>query len=89
MLPPHAGFDLPAVQWTRRRNLLRVIDQLVGEGLGSWPALAHTLCNMRGEELRAATREGRITDALAREIEWAMQRPLGWLDATEHEALER
>lgn len=89
MLLPGAVFDLPAVQWTRRRNLLRVIDQLVGEGLGSWAAMAHTLCNMRGDELRAVTREGRITDALAREIEWAMQRPRGWLDATEHEPLDR
>lgn len=89
MLSPLSPLPIPTVQWVRRRNLLRLIDQLVGEGLGTWPAMAHTLCNLSGPALRAATRDGRISDALAREMEWAMQRPAGWMDVPSHEPLER
>jgi hypothetical protein len=76
------------VQTRRRANLHHLIRSLDREGIQSWSAQAAILANMTGSELRAVMEGGTISDALAREIEWSMHRPEGWLDRQPEDVLD-
>lgn len=68
-----------AIQVIRRRNLRRLVAELRAEGITAWKGLAVALGIDPGvlDDIRTG---GPISDATAREIEWAMQRPARWLD---------
>ena len=78
----------PALQTQRRANLRHLIEALDHEGVQSWAAQADILAGMTGPALRAVMEGGPVSNALAREIEWAMQRPSGWLDRVPEDTLD-
>lgn len=67
------------VQENRRENLARVLNELGGHELSTLIATARLLGVTRLVLHEALAGLG-LGDAEAREIEWAMNRPLGWLD---------
>jgi hypothetical protein len=69
------------IQVIRRRNLRRLIAELRGDGVSQWKALAISL-GIEPAVLDDIRTGGPISDTVAREIEWAMQRPARWLDRT-------
>lgn len=77
-----------ALQTRRRANLRHLIQALEREGIQSWALQAGILGDISGPELQAIMADGTITDAFAREVEWAMQRPSGWLDRQPEDALD-
>jgi hypothetical protein len=81
------GLD-PALQTRRRANLRHLIEALDREGVQSWAAQAGILADMSGPALRAVMEGGPVSNALAREIEWAMHRPNGWLDRRPEDTLD-
>lgn len=78
----------PSLQTRRRANLRHLIRTLEGEGIQSWAAQAEILATMTGPQLQALIEGAPISDALAREIKWAMQRPNGWLDRQPQDMLD-
>jgi hypothetical protein len=77
-----------ALQTRRRANLRHLIQSLDDEGIQSWSVQAGIFANMTGSELQELMDGGTISDDLAREIEWAMHRPEGWLDRHPEDALD-
>jgi hypothetical protein len=77
-----------ALQTRRRANLRHLIQSLNDEGIQSWSAQAAIFANMTGPQLQALMEGDPISDALAREIEWAMHRPSGWLDRPPEDTLD-
>lgn len=77
-----------ALQTRRRGNLRHLIQSLEGEGIQSWSAQAAIFANMTGPRLQALMEGDTISDSLAREIEWSMHRPRGWLDCRPEDALD-
>ncbi|UPG88256.1 hypothetical protein L2Y96_12585 [Luteibacter aegosomaticola] len=75
-------------QTRRRANLRHLIDLLIGEGFTSAAAQGGILGNLTGEALREILAGAEISDALAREVEWSMSRPEGWLDEKRQSALD-
>lgn len=74
-----AGHLPDSVQLNRRGNLRVLLRELEGDGLESTLLAEHVLGLPTGTV--SGLRNGvDITDAMAREIEWAMNRPAGWLD---------
>lgn len=56
-----------------------LIQSLDNEGIQSWSAQAAIFANMTGPQLQTLMEGDPISNALAREIEWAMHRPSCWL----------
>jgi hypothetical protein len=77
-----------ALQTRRRANLRHLLQSLDREGVQSWPAQAAIFANMTGPELRTVMEGAQISDGLAREIEWSMHRPDGWLDRQPEDMLD-
>jgi hypothetical protein len=69
-----------ARQTRRRANLRHLIQLLESEGIESPSVQAGILANLTALQLQGLLEGGAIPDALAREIEWAMHRPDGWMD---------
>lgn len=78
-----------AIQHQRHQNLQRLLAQLEREGVRSAAALGELLSIGSERDLKALTDGGYIADLLAREIEWALHRPLGWMDRTHDGPLEQ
>jgi hypothetical protein len=70
----------PALQAIRRSNLRLLMAELSTEGVDAWDASGKLLAGISGVQLRALMRSAVIDDAMAREMEWSMQRPVGWMD---------
>jgi len=54
----------------------------------SWRALGKVLGGISGNDLKAMVTGEPITDKVAREMEWAMHRPAGWMDGRHASALD-
>ena len=67
------------VQANRRANLRRIVLELGSEGIES-NLLIDQVLGLRTGVLAELRNGANIPDALAREIEWAMNRPPHWLD---------
>jgi hypothetical protein len=72
----------------RRINLQHLSRQLAAEGVESLAAQGAALGYLTETELRNLLDGEPISDTVAREIEWAVQRPEGWLDAPRNDALD-
>lgn len=70
----------PTVQAIRRARLRALIDELDGDGVRSWSELGQILAVLDGAALQRLLNGSPITDELAREMEWAMHKPVGWMD---------
>lgn len=68
-------------QTRRRANLRHLILHHQKDGLTSWDLIGELVAGVDGETLTALIRDEPITDALARDIEWHANRPMGWMDA--------
>jgi hypothetical protein len=68
------------IQKTRRANLLRLVDEVSGSKLDTMIVLSQILGIAR-ESLREALDSRGLSDSDASELEWAMNRRKGWLDA--------
>ncbi|WP_354513138.1 MULTISPECIES: hypothetical protein [unclassified Luteibacter] len=70
------------LQRIRRANLVSLMEELGPDGLE--PRIRKSkLLGLSREALQRAIGGGGLTDEEAREVEWAMNRPRGWLD-TDH-----
>lgn len=67
------------VQDRRRKNLGIVLRELERDGVES-SLLVDQVLGMRTGTLADVRKGADITDVMAREIEWSMNRPPGWLD---------
>ncbi len=76
------------LQTRRRANLRHLIQSLENEGIQSWSAQADLLANISGPELQNVMQGANVSDVLAREIEWSMHRPEGWLDRQPEDMLD-
>lgn len=74
---------------SRLANLHRLIQQLQREGLRARDAQGDALGGLSADRLDALLAGAPLDDALAREIEWIMHRPCGWLDRRHYCVLER
>ncbi|QWT22041.1 hypothetical protein KPL74_08545 [Bacillus sp. NP157] len=70
----------PDLQPLRRANLRYLMAELGHDGIVAWATLGRILGIVSGSQLVGLLANGLINDRQAREIEWAMQRPSGWLD---------
>jgi len=70
----------PTVQAIRRARLRELIDELDGEGIRSWSELGKILAVLNGTDLQKLLTSEVITDEIAREMEWSMHKPAGWMD---------
>ncbi|HXS18995.1 MAG TPA: hypothetical protein VN764_17475 [Polyangiaceae bacterium] len=77
-----------ALQTRRRANLRHLIQSLDEEGVQSVDAKAAIVANMTGRQLQGLMEGDTISDTLAREIEWGMNRPNGWLDRQPEDVLD-
>jgi hypothetical protein len=68
------------IQKTRRANLLRLVDEVNGSKLDTMIVLSQILGIAR-ESLREALDSRGLSDSDASELEWAMNRRKGWMDA--------
>ncbi|WP_157006507.1 hypothetical protein [Luteibacter yeojuensis] len=68
------------MQAIRRGNLRLLMATLSTEGVDAWDTSGKLLAGISGVQLRALMRGMVIDDAMAREMEWSMQRPVGWMD---------
>lgn len=76
-------------QQTRRRaNLRHLTNQLAEEGEVSLAAQGAALGYLTEGELRSLLDGAHISDEIAREVEWAVQRPDGWMDASRDDPLD-
>lgn len=76
-----------ARQTRRRANLRHLIELLHEEGIQSWH-LQGAILGMLGADLKALIEGAAITNEVAREIEWSMHRPTGWLDRKAEDKLD-
>ncbi|MGA7437038.1 MAG: hypothetical protein WBW32_02785 [Luteibacter sp.] len=67
------------MQTHRRANLSRLLFELESDGIES-NLLIDQVLGLRTGVLASVRKGADIPDAIAREIEWAMNRPPGWLD---------
>lgn len=67
------------IQTIRRRNLRLLVAELRADGITQWKPIAHALGidPLLLDDIRTG---GPISDSVAREVEWAMQRPADWMD---------
>jgi hypothetical protein len=77
--PVSKGMLPETAQAHRRANLRRLLLELESEGIES-NLLIDQVLGLRTGVLAELRKGDDIPDALAREIEWAMNRPPGWLD---------
>ncbi|MGF6494194.1 hypothetical protein ABIE56_002385 [Luteibacter sp. 621] len=76
---PARGHLPDTLQLNRRANLRLILHELEGDGIESALLIDQVLGLPAGTS--ASLRKGAdVTDSMAREIEWAMNRPVGWLD---------
>lgn len=73
------GFIPDSLQINRRANLRSIIEELESDGVDS-ALLIDQVLGMATGTVANIRKGAEITDAMAREIEWAMNRPSGWLD---------
>jgi hypothetical protein len=76
---PRQGLLPDTVQLNRRGNLRLVLQDLEGEGIESFPLIDQVL-GLAAGSIKVIQKGAYITDAMAREIEWSMNLPKGWLD---------
>ncbi|UPG92778.1 hypothetical protein [Luteibacter aegosomatissinici] len=76
---PSPGFLPDSLQLNRRGNLRALLQELEDDGIES-AVLVDQLLGLHAGTLADIRRGTEITDATAREIEWAMNKPVGWLD---------
>lgn len=75
--PPHSvSVTLQARRWA---NLRRLLAELEADGIES-TLLIQQVLGLRAGVLAKLHKGAEISDAMARELEWAMHRPGGWLD---------
>lgn len=67
------------LQARRWANLRRLLVELEADGIES-TLLIHQVLGLRAGVLAKLHKGAEISDAMARELEWAMHRPGGWLD---------
>jgi hypothetical protein len=72
--------DRAQVQRCRQHNLRTLVVQLEREGVQSWGALSAVLGLADEDALKHMVGGAYIADVVAREIEWSVHRPAGWLD---------
>lgn len=77
-----------ALQTRRRANLSHLIQCLHDDGIHSTALKAEILAKTTSPSLMGLLKGGAISDALAREMEWAVNRPIGWLDRRPETALD-
>ncbi|KJV34785.1 hypothetical protein VI08_09365 [Luteibacter yeojuensis] len=77
------------LQRCRHVNLRRLLLQLDREGLNSWLAQSDLLGLTQPAVLKRMVAGSCIADDVAREIEWSLHRPSGWLDRIAAEPLDR
>lgn len=77
--PASKGMLPETRQAHRRANLRRLLVELESDGIES-NLLIDQVLGLRTGVLADLRKGGDITDSTAREIEWAMNRPPGWLD---------
>ncbi|UPG88253.1 hypothetical protein L2Y96_12570 [Luteibacter aegosomaticola] len=70
----------PIIQACRRACLLVLINELDAEGIHSWRALGKILGGLSGNDLKALVTGDPISNEIAREMEWTMHKPVGWMD---------
>jgi hypothetical protein len=74
---------------TRQDNLITLLRELAWEGVETLQGQAHLL-GTPAKTLHAAIMGMAMSDAMAREIEWAAHKPKLWMDANpEASLLER
>jgi hypothetical protein len=76
---PARGHLPDTVQLNRRGNLRSILRELDGDGIQS-ALLIDQVLGLPDGTLKAIRKGAGITDSMAREIEWVMHRPVGWLD---------
>lgn len=77
--PALMGLLPETVQAKRRANLRRLLVELESDGIES-NLLIDQVLGLRPGVLAELRKGGDVSDPMAREIEWAMNRPPGWLD---------
>lgn len=75
--PPESRPDV--IQRARRDNLRSVLTELQGDGIES-AVLSEQVLGLHVGALTQIGRGALITNAMAREVEWSMNKPAGWLD---------
>lgn len=75
-------------QARRCANLRHLSEQLTDEGVLSLAAQGEILGGLTEQHLRALLAGEPMSYGVAREIEWTMQRPVGWLDAPRTDVLD-
>ncbi|QWT21426.1 hypothetical protein KPL74_05340 [Bacillus sp. NP157] len=70
---------MDTIQLNRRANLRTVLDELTAEGITGSVTRASIL-GIDDREVLAMLRGKHIDNEAAREVEWAMQRRVGWMD---------
>lgn len=78
--PPLLNALHMATQINRRANLRACINQLNREGITSTQKQAESLGLYASSDLESFVAGSYINEEAAREIEWSMQKPKGWLD---------
>jgi len=74
------------LQCARRANLRLLLNELRREGIACREARARML-GIPAEEFGRIVRGAPVSDRLARDVEWAMNRPRGWLDRVTPDAI--
>ncbi|QWT20759.1 hypothetical protein KPL74_01825 [Bacillus sp. NP157] len=67
------------LQRVRRKNLRLLLNELKGDGIRCGEVRARLL-GISPDEFARLVDGAPIGDRLARDVEWAMNRPRGWLD---------
>jgi hypothetical protein len=67
----------------RRANLNLVLKELAVEGIVGTTLAAQAL-GIRDAEFKAMLEGAPVSDAVARDIEWASHKPTGWMDGAHH-----
>jgi len=74
------------LQRVRRNNLRLLLNELRREGIGCRQSRARML-GIPPDEFGRIVDGAPIGDRLARDVEWAMNRPRGWLDVFAPDAI--
>jgi hypothetical protein len=67
----------------RRANLASILKELNSEGIVGMTLAAQVL-GLREPDLKAMLDGAPVSDATARDVEWAAHKPTGWMDGAHH-----